>query len=96
MGTSGVGEADGPQHLLRIVDVDVAQQGDAQEGQRLLAVDEGDGPRMVSFSQRAASYSMDEKGSSPVSSPSSLEGSITFVGPLPEPPARPGQIERWR
>lgn len=39
-----VREADGPQDLLRVVNVDVAGDGDPQKAHRLLAVDEGDDP----------------------------------------------------
>jgi hypothetical protein len=39
-----VGEADGPQDLLRVVNVDEAADGDAQKAHRLLAVDQGDDP----------------------------------------------------
>ena len=40
-----VGHVDGAEHLLRVVDVDVAEDGEAQQAHRLLTVDQQDDPR---------------------------------------------------
>lgn len=39
-----VGHLDGPDDRLGVVDVDVAAKGDAEEGEALAAVDQGDDP----------------------------------------------------
>lgn len=41
------GEAEGAQKLLAVLDVDVAQEREAEETHRLLPVDEGDQPALV-------------------------------------------------
>lgn len=48
-----VGHLDGPDHGFGVVDVDVAAEGDAEEGEALPAVDEGDDPAAVAPLQGA-------------------------------------------
>ena len=43
-GAVGVGQLDGPQHLFRVVHVDVAHEWKAEEAHRLLAVHQRDHP----------------------------------------------------
>ncbi len=46
-------KADGPEHLFRVLNVNVAREANAQETDHLLAMDEGDHPRAALLFQLA-------------------------------------------